>query len=65
MMKFMRNLHDIVSVLCPVTNKGEAYLGEWCKKPPFILAIALAMLEDSENNKLGMTIEKGLIFITL
>ncbi|MDD3999644.1 MAG: type IV secretory system conjugative DNA transfer family protein, partial [Bacilli bacterium] len=50
------DLHDIVSVLCPVINKGEPIWESGAKN--FILAIVLAMLEDSENPALGMTKEK-------
>ena len=50
------DLNDICSVLCPVMNKGEPIWESGAKN--FILAIALAMLEDSENVKLGMTKEK-------
>lgn len=49
-------LNDICSVLCPVTNKSEPIWESGAKN--FILAITLAMLEDSENEKLGMTKEK-------
>lgn len=50
------DLHDIISVLCPVMNKGEPIWESGAKN--FILAIVLAMLEDSENPELGMTKEK-------
>ena len=50
------DLHDIVSVVCPVLNKGEPIWESGSKN--FILAIVLAMLEDSENPDLGMTVEK-------
>lgn len=50
------DLNDICSVLCPVTNKSEPIWESGAKN--FILAITLAMLEDSENEKLGMTKEK-------
>jgi len=50
------DLHDIVSVLCPILNKGEPIWESGAKN--FILAITLAMLEDSENPKLNMTKEK-------
>jgi len=49
-------LHDIVSVLCPVINTKEPIWESGSKN--FILAIALAMLEDSENPNLGMTKER-------
>ena len=50
------DLNDICSVLCPVTNKSESIWESGAKN--FILAICLAMLEDSENPELGMTKEK-------
>lgn len=50
------DLNDICSVLCPVTNKSEPIWESGAKN--FILAISLAMLEDSENEKLGMTKEE-------
>ena len=50
------DLNDICSVLCPVTNKSEPIWESGAKN--FILAITLAMLEDSEDPKLGMTQEK-------
>ena len=50
------DLHDIISVLCPVINKGEPIWESGARN--FILSIVLAMLEDSENLELGMTKEK-------
>jgi type IV secretion system protein VirD4 len=50
------DLHDIVSALCPVTNKNEPIWESGAKN--FCLAVALAMLEDSENPALGMTVDK-------
>ncbi len=50
------DLHDIVSVLCPVLNKSEPIWESGAKN--YILAILQAMLEDSEDERLGMTIEK-------
>ncbi len=50
------DLNDICSVLCPIKNKSEPIWESGSKN--FILAIALAMLEDSENPSLGMTREK-------
>lgn len=49
-------LNDICSVLCPVKSKNEPIWESGAKN--FILAICLAMLEDSENEHLGMTKEK-------
>lgn len=50
------DLHDMISVLCPITNKNEPIWESGAKN--FILAIAIAMLEDSANPELGMTKEK-------
>lgn len=50
------DLHDIVTVLCPILNKNEPIWESGAKN--FILSIALAMLEDSENPDLGMTVDK-------
>lgn len=50
------DLNDICSVLCPVKSKNEPIWESGAKN--FILAITLAMLEDSENPELGMTKEK-------
>ena len=50
------DLHDIATVLCPVRNTREPLWESGAKN--FILAIALAMLEDSDNPDLGMTKER-------
>lgn len=50
------DLNDICAVLCPVTNKEEPMWESGAQH--LILAIALAMLEDSDDQKLGMTKEK-------
>ncbi len=50
------DLHDITTVLCPVLNKNEPMWESGAKN--FVLAIALAMLEDSAKPELGMTKEK-------
>ena len=50
------DLNDICSVLCPIKNRSEPIWESGAKN--FILAITLAMLEDSENPELGMTKEK-------
>ena len=47
------DLHDITTVLCPVTNKNEPMWESGAKN--FVLAIALAMLEDCANPELNMT----------
>lgn len=49
-------LNDICSVLCPVKSKNDPIWESGAKN--FILAICLAMLEDSENPQLEMTKEK-------
>lgn len=50
------DLHDITTVLCPVNNKSEPMWESGAKN--LVLAIALAMLEDSEKPELGLTKEK-------
>ena len=50
------DLHDITTVLCPVTNKNEPMWESGAKN--FVLAIALAMLEDCADPELNMTKEK-------
>ena len=50
------DLNDICSVLCPVKSKNEPIWESGAKN--FILAITLAMLEDSEKPELGMIKEK-------
>lgn len=50
------DLHDITTVLCPVNNKNEPMWESGAKN--LVLAIALAMLEDSENEELGLTKDK-------
>lgn len=50
------DLHDMITVLCPITNKNEPIWESGAKN--FILAIAIAMLEDSANPELGMTQDK-------
>ena len=50
------DLNDICSVLAPVVNKSDPIWESGAKN--FILAICLAMLEDSENPNLGITKEK-------
>ena len=50
------DLNDICSVLCPVKNKSEPIWESGAKN--FILAITLAMLEDSEKPNNEMTKEK-------
>lgn len=50
------DLQDITTVLCPINNKNEPMWESGTKN--FVLAIALAMLEDSENSDIGLTKEK-------
>lgn len=50
------DLHDITTTLCPIENKNEPMWESGAKN--FILAIALAMLEDSEKPELGLTKDK-------
>lgn len=50
------DLHDIITVLCPITNKNEPIWESGAKN--FILAIAIAMLEDMKTPELGMTKDK-------
>lgn len=50
------DLHDITTAICPIENKNEPMWESGAKN--FILAIALAMLEDSENPDLGLTMDK-------
>lgn len=50
------DLNDICTVLCPISNKEEPMWESGAQH--LILAIALAMLEDSDNPRLGMTKEK-------
>ena len=50
------DLHDITTTLCPIENKNEPMWESGAKN--FVLAIALAMLEDSEKPELGLTKDK-------
>lgn len=50
------DLHDITTAICPIENKNEPMWESGAKN--FILAIALAMLEDSENPDFGLTKDK-------
>lgn len=50
------DLHDIITGLCPVKNTKEPIWESGAQN--FALAIALAMLEDSERKELGMTKER-------
>lgn len=50
------DLNDMITVLCPITNKNEPIWESGAKN--FVLAIAIAMLEDSADPELGMTQER-------
>lgn len=50
------DLHDITTAICPIENKNEPMWESGAKN--FILAISLAMLEDSEKPELGLTKDK-------
>lgn len=50
------DLHDVMTMLCPINNNNEPLWESGSKN--LVLAIALALLEDSENPKLNMTKEK-------
>lgn len=52
----VEDLKDIAMTLCPVLSKSDPIWESGAKD--FILAVMLAMLEDSENPALGMTKEK-------
>ena len=52
----MEDLKDIAMTLCPVLSKSDPIWESGAKD--FILAIMLAMLEDSEKPELGMTKER-------
>lgn len=50
------DLNDLVSVLCPIESRDDPVWEKGARS--IIMATLLAMLEDSENPKLGMTKEK-------
>lgn len=50
------DLNDLVSVLCPIESKDDPVWEKGARN--IILAVALGMLEDSENPNLEMTKEK-------
>lgn len=50
------DLSDICGAICPTTNEKESSWEDGARD--YFKAILIAMLEDSENEKLGMTIEK-------
>lgn len=50
------DLSDLISVLCPITNDKDPLWEKGARS--IVLAVCLAMLEDSENPELGMTKDK-------
>ena len=50
------DLNDLVSVLCPIENEKDPVWEKGARS--IILATCLAMLEDSEDERLGMTKDK-------
>lgn len=50
------DLSDICSALCPVTDPKNATWEQGAKD--YMMAVLVAMLEDSENPALGMTVDK-------
>lgn len=52
----VEDLKDIASVICPIENNNDPMWERGAKD--LILATMLAMLEDSENEELGLTVDK-------
>ena len=50
------DLNDLISVICPIENDKDPVWEKGARS--IIMATALAMLEDSEDERLGMTKEK-------
>lgn len=50
------DLNDITTALCPITDQKNASWEQGARD--YMLAVLIAMLEDSENPSLGMTVEK-------
>ncbi|MBQ7579540.1 MAG: type IV secretory system conjugative DNA transfer family protein [Clostridia bacterium] len=50
------DIQDICTAICPTTNEKESSWEDGARD--YFRAIIIAMLEDSENEKLGMTIDK-------
>lgn len=50
------DLNDICSALCPITDQKNASWEQGARD--YMLAVLIAMLEDSENPALGMTVER-------
>ncbi len=54
--EMFEDLNDLISVMCPVENEKDPLWEKGARS--LIMAVCLAMLEDSENPELGMTKEK-------
>jgi len=50
------DLNDLISVICPIESNDDPVWEKGARS--IVMAVALAMLEDSENPDLGMTKEK-------
>lgn len=50
------DLKDICGAICPTTNEKESSWEDGARD--YFMAVLIAMLEDSENEKLGMTVDK-------
>ena len=50
------NLNDLISVICPIENEKDPVWEKGARS--IIMATCLAMLEDSEDERLGMTKDK-------
>lgn len=50
------DLNDLISVICPIENRDDPVWEKGARS--IVMATALAMLEDSEDPRLGMTKEK-------
>ena len=54
--EMFEDLNDLVSGICPITNEKDPLWEKGARS--IVLATCLAMLEDSEDERLGMTKEK-------
>ena len=54
--EMFEDLNDLISVMCPVENEKDPLWEKGARS--LIMAICLAMLEDSEDTRLGMTKDK-------
>ena len=54
------DLNDIISIICPIESEKDPIWDRGARS--MVFAIALAMLEDSEDPRLGMTEEKFNLF---